>query len=183
MFVVLYSKYYRTSKYCFAGFAFFSPLLNFLIMKYTRNIENDIIYSHMLMTHHLFRQLQDERGDGTKAWDMCLDLKEKGLLAKPTHGKRGGSVGRDSARRRGYGGRGVGYSFYCVTCLVVRASIPAHPMLLLLRWTETRRRACNTQKFLCKARHNLSSKPSLLDSRVNFSFACKEPNANQPMNE
>lgn len=30
--------------------------------------------------------IKDERGDGTKAWDMCLELKEKGLLAKPTHG-------------------------------------------------------------------------------------------------
>ncbi|CBN75232.1 ornithine aminotransferase [Ectocarpus siliculosus] len=30
--------------------------------------------------------VKDDRGDGTKAWDMCLDLKEKGLLAKPTHG-------------------------------------------------------------------------------------------------
>ncbi|CAN0010229.1 unnamed protein product, partial [Laminaria digitata] len=30
--------------------------------------------------------VKDERGDGTKAWDMCLELKEKGLLAKPTHG-------------------------------------------------------------------------------------------------
>eukprot|EP00752_Nemacystus_decipiens_P007689 g6872.t1 len=30
--------------------------------------------------------VKDERGDGTKAWDMCLQLKEKGLLAKPTHG-------------------------------------------------------------------------------------------------
>ena len=31
--------------------------------------------------------VKDERGDGTKAWDMCLELKEKGLLAKPTHGE------------------------------------------------------------------------------------------------
>ncbi|CAM9714330.1 unnamed protein product [Ectocarpus sp. 4 AP-2014] len=30
--------------------------------------------------------VKDDRGDGTKAWDMCLELKEKGLLAKPTHG-------------------------------------------------------------------------------------------------
>lgn len=35
----------------------------------------------------LLSWLQDERGDGTKAWDMCLQLKEKGLLAKPTHGE------------------------------------------------------------------------------------------------
>eukprot|EP00903_Cladosiphon_okamuranus_P017390 g16019.t1 len=30
--------------------------------------------------------IKDEQGDGAKAWDMCLQLKEKGLLAKPTHG-------------------------------------------------------------------------------------------------
>ena len=27
-----------------------------------------------------------EETDGVKAWDVCLKLKEMGLLAKPTHG-------------------------------------------------------------------------------------------------
>lgn len=27
-----------------------------------------------------------EEADGVKAWDVCLKLKEMGLLAKPTHG-------------------------------------------------------------------------------------------------
>lgn len=28
----------------------------------------------------------NEEADGVKAWDVCLKLKELGLLAKPTHG-------------------------------------------------------------------------------------------------
>ncbi|CAM9138405.1 unnamed protein product, partial [Phaeothamnion confervicola] len=30
--------------------------------------------------------IRDEKGDGGPAWEVCLVLKERGLLAKPTHG-------------------------------------------------------------------------------------------------
>ena len=30
--------------------------------------------------------------NGTTAWDVCLKLKENGLLAKPTHGKLAGAL-------------------------------------------------------------------------------------------
>lgn len=31
--------------------------------------------------------IKDQSEHGEKAWEMCIDLKEKGLLAKPTHGE------------------------------------------------------------------------------------------------
>jgi ornithine--oxo-acid transaminase len=30
--------------------------------------------------------IEDRKGDGGPAWEICLELKEHGLLAKPTHG-------------------------------------------------------------------------------------------------
>lgn len=30
--------------------------------------------------------IEDRKGDGGPAWDICVQLKNNGLLAKPTHG-------------------------------------------------------------------------------------------------
>lgn len=43
---------------------------------------------------------KDASDEGTKAWDMCIQLKERGLLAKPTHGESRGEHAKIQKQKR-----------------------------------------------------------------------------------
>ena len=49
-----------------------------------RNIDTDMIT--IVRGKGLLNAIVIKPIDGKEAWDVCLDLKENGLLAKPTHG-------------------------------------------------------------------------------------------------